>query len=129
MLRTSLRARVIAVLTRMRNTQVFSDDRPWKRSIPSITASQVSDTTSSAIARVGTRLAAIRSIDGPHASSSAANAASSPRRSAATTAASSSRSIGVAATRRRYPTRRCQTPSSSCQAGVNRRTQGVTPHT
>jgi hypothetical protein len=53
-----LRAR----FTRMRNSQVFSDARPSKVSRPRSAASQVSWTTSSATARLGTNEAASRSI-------------------------------------------------------------------
>ena len=53
MLRPSRCARVFAVLTRIRNTQVLSDDRPSKRSSAPSTRSHVSWTTSSATARDG----------------------------------------------------------------------------
>ena len=46
--RLSLTARLRARLPSIRNTQVFSDDRPSKRSSPLMTASHVSWTTSSA---------------------------------------------------------------------------------
>ena len=54
MLRCSLVPVVRARLTRMVNTQVRSDDRPSNPLRPRKTASQVSWTTSSATARLGT---------------------------------------------------------------------------
>ena len=61
-LRCSLLPVLLARFTRMRNSQVFSDERPSKFSRPRSTASQVSWTTSSATARLGTNEAASRSI-------------------------------------------------------------------
>ena len=52
MLLASRLARVRAMLIRIRKIQVRSEDRPSKRSIPSITAIQVSWTISSATASV-----------------------------------------------------------------------------
>ena len=60
----SRRSRTPAVrarLTTMRNSHVFSDDRPSNRSMPRTTPSQVSCTTSSATARLGTNVDASRS--------------------------------------------------------------------
>src|SRR5712691_2063977 len=53
-LRCSLLPVLLARFTRMRNSQVFSDERPSKFSRPRSAASQVSWTTSSATARLGT---------------------------------------------------------------------------
>src|SRR6185369_13390544 len=61
-LRCSLLPVLRARFTRMRNSHVFSDDRPWKASRPRSAASQVSCTTSSATARLGTNDAASASI-------------------------------------------------------------------
>src|SRR5690348_4064061 len=61
-LRCSLLPVVRARFTRIRNTQVFSDERPSNPSRPRSTASQVSWTTSSATARFGTNDAARASI-------------------------------------------------------------------
>ena len=61
-LRCSLLPVVLARFTRMRNSQVLSDERPSKFSSPRNTASQVSWTTSSATARLGTNEAASCSI-------------------------------------------------------------------
>ncbi len=63
-LRPSRWPRVFAVLVRIRKIQVRSDERPSKRSIPAITPSQASCTTSSATAREDTYIIATRSIDG-----------------------------------------------------------------
>ncbi len=52
--RDSLTPRVLAVLTRIRRIQVFSEDRPSKRSRPLMTPIHASWTTSSATARVFT---------------------------------------------------------------------------
>ena len=46
----------------MRNSQVFSDERPSKRSMPWITPRNVSDTTSSAASFVATYMRATRSM-------------------------------------------------------------------
>jgi hypothetical protein len=46
----------------MANSQDFSDERPWNPARPRSNASQVSWTTSSAMARLGTNEAASRSI-------------------------------------------------------------------
>ncbi len=53
---------VRARFTRMRNSHVFSDERPSKPPRPRSVASQVSCTTSSAIAWLGTNETASRSI-------------------------------------------------------------------
>jgi hypothetical protein len=53
---------VRARLTKIRNSHVLSDDRPSNPSSPRSAASQVSCTTSSATARLGTNEAASRSI-------------------------------------------------------------------
>jgi hypothetical protein len=50
-LRRSWRPRVLAVLTRIRNSQVRSDERPWKRPSCRSMPSQASWATSSATAR------------------------------------------------------------------------------
>jgi hypothetical protein len=52
--RASRVARVFATLTAMRKIQVFSDERPSKRSMPRSTPTQASWTTSSATARLRT---------------------------------------------------------------------------
>src|SRR4051794_27780902 len=67
----------------MRKTHVLSEERPWKRSIPRRTPSQVSCTTSSASAAVGTYIRATASRAALCSSTSSVNACSSPRRSAA----------------------------------------------
>ena len=61
-LRCSCAPAVLARLTRIRNSQVFNDDRPSKPSMPRTPPSQVSWTTSSATARLGTNEDASRSI-------------------------------------------------------------------
>ena len=62
MLRASRSPRLIAMLTTMRMIQVFSDERPSKRSMPLRTPSHASCTTSSATARVRTYPRATASI-------------------------------------------------------------------
>jgi hypothetical protein len=62
MLRCSRVPVFLAWLTQMANSQVFSDERPSNPARPRSTASQVSWTTSSATARLGTNDAASRSI-------------------------------------------------------------------
>ena len=89
--RRSRRPRVRAMLSRMLAIQVRSDDRPSKRSIPFRTASQVSCTTSSAIARLGTCIRASRIRNGPCSSTSVLNASSSPRRRPASSVSSFAR--------------------------------------
>ena len=64
--RPSRWARVFAVLTRMRKTHVFSEERPSNRSSAPSTRSHVSCTTSSATARDGTKICATRSSDECH---------------------------------------------------------------
>ena len=91
---------VFALLVRIRNSHVFRDERPSKRSRPVRTASHVSATTSSAIARDGTYICATRRSEGPYLSTSAAKAGSSPARSGSRSAASSSGGSAVAVRRR-----------------------------
>ena len=86
--RPSRCARVFAVLTRIRKTQVLSEERPSKRSSALSTRSHVSPTTSSAIARDGTKICATRSIDAFHSRTTCRKAASSPARREATSWAS-----------------------------------------
>ena len=83
-------ARVFAVLTRMRKTQVLSDDLPSKRSSAPSTRSQVSWTTSSATARVGVKMRATRSRPACHSRTTVAKASSSPARRAVTSSSSGS---------------------------------------
>ena len=67
------------MLSRIWKIQVRSAERPSNRSMPLITPSQVSCTTSSATARLGTCASASRISAGLSSSTSVANAASSPR--------------------------------------------------
>ena len=90
MLLPSRCARVFAVLTRMRNTHVLSDDLPSNRSRAPRTRSHVSWTTSSATARDGVKMRATRSMAECHSRTTALKAASSPARSAATSCSSGS---------------------------------------
>ncbi len=53
-MRRSRSARVRALLTQIENSQVFSEERPSKRSMPVNTAHHVSCTTSSATASLRT---------------------------------------------------------------------------
>src|ERR687887_2475525 len=87
--RRSRSPRVRARLTRMLNTQVRSDDRPSKRSMPVSTPSHASCTTSSAAAWLGTYIRATRSIDGDQRATRSMNASSSPARRRSTSAWSS----------------------------------------
>ena len=64
-MRPSRWPRVFARLVRIRKSQVFRLERPSKRSMPLSTASQVSWTTSSAVARSRTNIWATRSIVAP----------------------------------------------------------------
>ena len=57
---------VFARLVRIRKSQVFRLERSSKRSIPLSTASQVSCTTSSAVARSRTYICATRSMVAPY---------------------------------------------------------------
>ena len=74
----------------MRKIHVFSDERPSKRSMPFRTASQVSCTTSSAIARLETYIWATRRRAAWYMRMSCSNACSSRLRSASTSRISSS---------------------------------------
>ena len=73
----------------MLNTHVRSDERPSKRSRPCSAASQVSCTTSSATAALGTYMRATRIIDGDQRTTRSMNASSSPARRRSTSAWSS----------------------------------------
>ena len=73
----------------MLNTQVRSDERPSKRSMPCSAASQVSCTTSSATAALGTYMRATRSIEGDQRTTRSMNACSSPALRRSTSAWSS----------------------------------------
>jgi hypothetical protein len=63
--RRSRSPRVFAMFVRIRNIQVLSDERPSNRSIPFSTPIQVSCTTSSATAALGTYMRATRRSAGP----------------------------------------------------------------
>ncbi len=73
----------------MLNTHVRSDERSSKRSRPCSAASQVSCTTSSATAALGTYMRATRIIDGDQRTTRSMNASSSPARRRSTSAWSS----------------------------------------
>ena len=118
--RPSRCARVFAVLTRMRKTHVFNDERPSNRSRAPSTRSQVSCTTSSASARVGTKICATCSSDECHSRTIRRNVSSSPARSAAT------RSASVGSTRRPYRKAR-QAALKWAVTGSNRRPPGCKP--
>ena len=120
MTRPSRCARVFAVLTRMRKTHVFSDERPSNRSSAPSTRSQVSCTTSSASARVGTKICATCSSDECHSRTIRRNVSSSPARRAAT------RSASVGSTRRTY--RKAHRGDDEwAVTGSNRRPPGCKP--
>ena len=121
MTRPSRCARVFAVLTRMRKTHVFSDDRPSNRSSAPRTRSQVSCTTSSASARVGTKICATCSSDECHSRTIRRNVSSSPARRAAT------RSASVGSTRRTYRKPRRSRCCEWAVTGSNRRPPGCKP--
>src|SRR5512133_4178991 len=87
--RRSRSPRVRARLTRMLNTHVRSDERSSKRSSPRSAASQVSCTTSSATAALGTYMRATRIIVGDQRTTRSMNASSSPARRRSTSAWSS----------------------------------------
>ena len=79
-----------AWFTRMANSQVLSDERPSNPPRPRNTASQVSWTTSSAMARLGTNEAASRSIGSWCRSTRPMNARSSPERNRSSSSPSDS---------------------------------------
>lgn len=95
--RPSRSARVFALLVRMRNIQVLSEDRPSNRLMPRNTPSHASWATSSATVRSVTKMPASRIMPAWYCSTSVMNADSSPRRSAAMSIISSSVAVGSAA--------------------------------
>ena len=101
--RCSRTPEVRARLTRMRKSQVLNDERPSKRSTPRTTPIQVSWTTSSATASLGTKVRATRSSE-PLVAGDEGRRTPPRRRPGAGRAASSSDSMGCTVGRR--PARR-----------------------
>ena len=117
-LRASRAPAVRARLTRIASSQVRSDERPSKRSMPRSTPSQVSWTTSSATARLETNVEARRSMASWWPATRATNAASSPARRRSSSRASSSTDARL---RRSRLARGRRSLASPCGAAERRR--------